>query len=173
MPEFQAESLRGSASATRSGGHKTSGKCQRGVPRADVAVLISLVGNTGNADVARRRTRLARPSMSGRPADARPPVPGRLAHELSRSAAARLHGTVVTRGRRKKIAVIQNEFGEVGIDDALMAANTKLLSEIKEQEIVEVLNGVLVLARPALRPRHGSSSRSASARASGSSSTRS
>ena len=41
---------------------------------------------------------------------------------------------------KKKIAVIQNEFGEVAIDDKLMAKNTKFESE---EEIVAVLNGCI------------------------------
>lgn len=40
----------------------------------------------------------------------------------------------------KKIAVIQNEFGDVGIDDRLMAKNTKLASD---EEITKVLNGCI------------------------------
>ena len=56
----------------------------------------------------------------------------------------RLFNHILTASRGKKIAVIQNEFGEVGIDDALMAANTKFASE---QEIVEVLNGCVLLGR--------------------------
>ena len=40
----------------------------------------------------------------------------------------------------KKIAIIENEFGDVGIDDALMAKNTK---EQIEEEIVEMMNGCI------------------------------
>ena len=38
----------------------------------------------------------------------------------------------------KKIAIIENEFGEVAIDDALISKNSKFASD---KEIVEVLNG--------------------------------
>ena len=40
----------------------------------------------------------------------------------------------------KKIAIIENEFGDVGIDDALMAKNTK---EQIEEEIVGMMNGCI------------------------------
>ena len=49
-----------------------------------------------------------------------------------------LFNHILTASHGKKIAVIQNEFGEVGIDDRLMAKNTKFQSD---EEIVEVLNG--------------------------------
>ncbi len=49
-----------------------------------------------------------------------------------------LFNHILTAAHGRKIAVIQNEFGEVGIDDRLMAKNTKFASE---EEIVEVLNG--------------------------------
>ena len=49
-----------------------------------------------------------------------------------------LFNHILTASHGKKIAVIQNEFGEVGIDDRLMAKNTKIHSD---EEIVEVLNG--------------------------------
>lgn len=49
-----------------------------------------------------------------------------------------LFNHILTATHGKKIAVIQNEFGDVGIDDSLMAKNTKLASE---EEITEVLNG--------------------------------
>jgi G3E family GTPase len=47
---------------------------------------------------------------------------------------------ILTAAHGKKIAVIENEYGEVGIDDALLAKNTK--SHIDE-EIVEMLNGCI------------------------------
>ena len=47
---------------------------------------------------------------------------------------------ILTETHGKKIAVIENEFGEVGIDDALLAANTK--SQI-EEEIIEMMNGCI------------------------------
>jgi G3E family GTPase len=40
----------------------------------------------------------------------------------------------------KKIAIIENEFGDVGIDDALMAKNTKMQIE---EEVVEMMNGCI------------------------------
>ena len=40
----------------------------------------------------------------------------------------------------KKIAIIENEFGDVGIDDALMAKNSK---EQVEEEIIEMMNGCI------------------------------
>ena len=39
-----------------------------------------------------------------------------------------------------KIAVIENEFGDVGIDDALLARNTKMQVE---EEIIEMMNGCI------------------------------
>ena len=63
----------------------------------------------------------------------------------------------------KKIAIIENEFGDVGIDDALMAKNAK---EQVEEEIVEMMNGcicctvrqdlVVVLKKFSERMRNGS-----------------
>ena len=40
----------------------------------------------------------------------------------------------------KRIAIIENEFGDVGIDDALMAKNSK---EQVEEEIIEMMNGCI------------------------------
>merc|ERR1719379_398613 len=39
-----------------------------------------------------------------------------------------------------KLAVIENEFGDVGIDDALLAKNTKMQAE---EEIIEMMNGCI------------------------------
>ncbi len=36
---------------------------------------------------------------------------------------------ILTTNHGKKIAVIENEFGEVGIDDALLSKNTKMQAE--------------------------------------------
>merc|ERR1712230_314780 len=47
---------------------------------------------------------------------------------------------ILTATHGKKIAVIENEFGEVGIDDALLAKNTK--SHV-EEEIIEMMNGCI------------------------------
>jgi G3E family GTPase len=49
-----------------------------------------------------------------------------------------LFNHVLTASHGKKIAVIQNEFGEVGIDNRLMAKQTEVA---QTEEIVEVLNG--------------------------------
>ena len=45
---------------------------------------------------------------------------------------------ILTESHGKKIAIIENEFGEVAIDDALISKNSKFASD---KEIVEVLNG--------------------------------
>ena len=45
---------------------------------------------------------------------------------------------ILTAQHGKKLAVIENEFGEVGIDDGLLAKNTKMQSE---EEIIEMMNG--------------------------------
>ena len=42
---------------------------------------------------------------------------------------------ILTATHGKKIAVIENEFGEVGIDDALLQKNTKMQAD---EEIIEV-----------------------------------
>jgi G3E family GTPase len=47
---------------------------------------------------------------------------------------------ILTATHGKKLAVIENEFGETGIDDALLAANTR---EHVAEEIVEMLNGCI------------------------------
>ena len=49
-----------------------------------------------------------------------------------------LFNHILTASHGKKIAVIQNEFGEVGIDDKLMSKTSKFATE---EDIVEVLNG--------------------------------
>ena len=49
-----------------------------------------------------------------------------------------LFNHILTATHGKKIAIIQNEFGDVGIDDRLMAKNTKFQTD---SEIIEVLNG--------------------------------
>lgn len=48
------------------------------------------------------------------------------------------HLLVATHG--KKLAVIENEFGDVSIDDALLKANTKMQAE---EEIIEMMNGCI------------------------------
>jgi len=47
---------------------------------------------------------------------------------------------ILTASHGKKIAIIENEFGEVGIDDALLAKNTKMQSD---EEIIEMMNGCI------------------------------
>ena len=47
---------------------------------------------------------------------------------------------ILTATHGKKIAVIENEFGDVSIDDKLIAKNSKFRSD---EEIVEVLNGCI------------------------------
>ena len=76
--------------------------------------------------------------MSGMPQMRDLRVPVTILSGFLGSGKTTLFNHILTASHGKKIAVIQNEFGEVGIDDALMAANTKFASE---QEIVEVLNG--------------------------------
>ena len=62
----------------------------------------------------------------------------------------------------KKLAIIENEFGEVGIDDALLQRNMK---EHQEEEIIEMMNGcicctvrqdlIVVLKKLAARVKRG------------------
>ena len=47
---------------------------------------------------------------------------------------------ILTATHGKKIAIIENEFGDVSIDDALVAKNSKFHSD---EEIIEVLNGCI------------------------------
>ena len=47
---------------------------------------------------------------------------------------------ILTAQHGKKLAVIENEFGEVGIDDELLSQNTKLQSD---EEIIEMMNGCI------------------------------
>merc|ERR550514_986992 len=47
---------------------------------------------------------------------------------------------ILTATHGKKIAVIENEFGEVGIDDALLSKNTKMQAD---EEIIEMMNGCI------------------------------
>lgn len=47
---------------------------------------------------------------------------------------------ILTAPHGKKLAVIENEFGEVGIDDALLAKNTTMQSE---EQIIEMMNGCI------------------------------
>merc|ERR1711998_690525 len=47
---------------------------------------------------------------------------------------------ILTAEHGKKLAVIENEFGEVGIDDALLAKNTKMQAD---EELIEMMNGCI------------------------------
>jgi hypothetical protein len=47
---------------------------------------------------------------------------------------------ILTEMHGKKLAVIENEFGDVGIDDSLLAKNTKMH---QEEEIIEMMNGCI------------------------------
>ena len=47
---------------------------------------------------------------------------------------------ILTSQHGKKLAVIENEFGEVGIDDALLSKNTKMQAD---EEIIEMMNGCI------------------------------
>merc|ERR1712100_628696 len=47
---------------------------------------------------------------------------------------------ILTETHGKKIAVIENEFGEIGIDDALLQKNTKMQAD---EEIIEMMNGCI------------------------------
>ena len=69
---------------------------------------------------------------------------------------------ILTATHGKKIAVIENEFGDVGIDDALLSKNTKMQAD---EEIIEMMNGcvcctvrqdlIAVLSKLAKRVRSG------------------
>jgi G3E family GTPase len=47
---------------------------------------------------------------------------------------------ILTQEHGKKLAVIENEFGDVGIDDALLSRNTKVQAD---EEIIEMMNGCI------------------------------
>ena len=47
---------------------------------------------------------------------------------------------ILTKQHGKKLAIIENEFGDVGIDDALLKENMK---EHQEEEIIEMMNGCI------------------------------
>jgi predicted ATPase len=56
---------------------------------------------------------------------------------------------LLTATHGKKLAIIENEFGDVGIDDALLKANTKMQAD---EEIIEMINGYIPLFTPHLVP---------------------
>ena len=47
---------------------------------------------------------------------------------------------ILTATHGKKIAVIENEFGEVGVDDELLSKNTKMQAD---EDIIEMMNGCI------------------------------
>merc|ERR1712151_943727 len=47
---------------------------------------------------------------------------------------------ILTQQHGKKLAVIENEFGDVGIDDALLKENTKMQTD---EELIEMMNGCI------------------------------
>ena len=47
---------------------------------------------------------------------------------------------ILTQQHGKKLAVIENEFGEVGIDDDLLKKNTRMQAD---EEIIEMMNGCI------------------------------
>ena len=47
---------------------------------------------------------------------------------------------ILTQEHGKKLAVIENEFGDVGIDDALLQKNTNMQAD---EEIIEMMNGCI------------------------------
>jgi G3E family GTPase len=47
---------------------------------------------------------------------------------------------ILTQQHGKKLAIIENEFGDVGIDDKLLEKNTKMQAE---EEIIEMMNGCI------------------------------
>ncbi len=69
---------------------------------------------------------------------------------------------LLTAKHNKKLAIIENEFGDVGIDDALIARNARMQAE---EEVIEMMNGcicctvrqdlVVVLKRLAARMNSG------------------
>ena len=63
-----------------------------------------------------------------------------LAHTPGRSAQTTLLNHILTAEHGKKLAIIENEFGDVGIDDALLQKNTKMQAD---EEIIEMMNGCI------------------------------
>ena len=57
---------------------------------------------------------------------------------------------ILTAQHGKKLAIIENEFGAVGIDDALLAKNAKLQAE--GEEIIMMMNGCITSASMASLP---------------------
>ena len=72
--------------------------------------------------------------------DADPRVPATVLTGFLGSGKTTLLNHILTASHGKKIAIIENEFGDTPIDDALVAKNSKFHSE---EEIIEVLNGCI------------------------------
>ena len=72
--------------------------------------------------------------------DSDPRVPVTILTGFLGSGKTTLLNHILTEQHGKKLAIIENEFGEVGIDDALLKKNTKLQSE---EEIIEMMNGCI------------------------------
>merc|ERR1712087_516456 len=67
-------------------------------------------------------------------------VPVTILTEFLGSGKTTLLNHILTQTHGKKIAVIENEFGDVGIDDALLSKNTKMQAD---EEIIEMMNGCI------------------------------
>ena len=78
--------------------------------------------------------------MSGMPQMRDLRVPVTILSGFLGSGKTTLFNHILTASHGKKIAVIQNEFGEVGIDDALLQKNTKMQAD---EEIIEMMNGCI------------------------------
>ena len=76
--------------------------------------------------------------MSGMAAASETTVPVTVLTGFLGSGKTTLLNHILTAEHGKKLAIIENEFGEVGIDDKLLQKNTKMQAE---EEIIEMLNG--------------------------------